>query len=113
MIYIRKVLENSEDKNKSPHEVLHAEVHELLCYAVQKEYNEKADKLTMRSMEHGKPYFVEIDQENREIISDIHFNKFTKDKKLDNVKEEIRKIKPDYVLITGDTIDDPKTFEDN
>ena len=28
----------------------------------------------MRSMEHGKPYFVEIDQENREIISDIHFN---------------------------------------
>lgn len=74
MIYIRKVLENSEDKNKSPHEVLHAKVHELLCYAVQEEYSEKADKLTMRSMEHGKPYFVEIDQENREIISDIHFN---------------------------------------
>lgn len=72
MIYVRKVLKNSE--NKSPHEVLHIEVHELLCYAVQKEYSEKADKLTMRSMEHGKPYFVEKDQKNREIISDIHFN---------------------------------------
>lgn len=74
MIYIRKVLKNSEDKNKSHHEVLHANVHELLCYAVQKEYGEIANKLIMRSMEHGKPYFVEKDEENREIISSIHFN---------------------------------------
>ena len=33
---------------------------------------------------------------NRDItlihISDIHFNKYTKDKKLDSIKEEIRKI---------------------
>lgn len=74
MIYIRKVLENSEDKKGSRHEVLHANVHELLCYAVQEEYGKRADKLTMRSMEHGKPYFVEKDKENREIASDIHFN---------------------------------------
>lgn len=74
MIYIRKVLKNSEDKNKSPHEILHIEAHELLGYAVQKEYREKADKLTMRSMEHGKPYFVEKEQNKAEIISDIHFN---------------------------------------
>lgn len=74
MIYIRKVLVNSKDKSISSHELLHNKVHELLCYAVQKEYSEKADKLTMRSMEHGKPYFVESDKENKELVSDIHFN---------------------------------------
>lgn len=74
MIYIQKVLDNSEEKRISRHEVLHANVHELLWHAVQKEYGEKADKLTMRSMEHGKPYFVEKDKDDREFVSEIHFN---------------------------------------
>ena len=45
-------------------------------------------------------------------ISDIHFNKFTKDKKLNRVKEEIYKNNPDYVVITGDMIDEPSVIKD-
>lgn len=39
-------------------------------------------------------------------IADIHFSMITKEKKLQSVSSEILKIKPDYVLITGDLIDD-------
>lgn len=74
MIYIRKVLENPENKKSIRHELLHTNAHEVLCHAVLEEYGEKSKKLTMRSMEHGKPYFVEKDQEDREIVSNIHFN---------------------------------------
>lgn len=74
MIYIRKVLANPEEKKSNRHEILHVNAHEVLCHAVLEEYGEKLQKLTMRSMEHGKPYFVEKDRENREIASDIHFN---------------------------------------
>ena len=53
---------------------------------------------------------------NRDIvlihISDIHFNKYTKDDKLNRVREEIYKNNPDQVLITGDTIDEPSVFKD-
>lgn len=45
-------------------------------------------------------------------IADIHFNKDTKDKKLDQIKEEIYKNNPDYVVITGDIIDDPTVTRD-
>lgn len=45
-------------------------------------------------------------------ISDIHFNKYTKDCKLDKIKEEIYKNNPDYVLITGDTIDESSVIKD-
>ena len=45
-------------------------------------------------------------------ISDIHFNKKTKEKKLNLVKEEIYKNNPDYVVITGDTIDKPSVTKD-
>lgn len=45
-------------------------------------------------------------------ISDIHFNKKTKEKKLNLVKEEIYKNNPDYVVITGDTIDTPSVIKD-
>lgn len=45
-------------------------------------------------------------------ISDIHFNKYTKDKKLYLIKEEIYKNNPDYVLITGDTIDQSSVLKD-
>lgn len=45
-------------------------------------------------------------------ISDIHFNKKTKIKKLVRIKEEIYKNNPDYVVITGDTIDEPSVTRD-
>ena len=45
-------------------------------------------------------------------LADIHFNKSTNIKKLDKIKEEIRKNNPDYVVITGDTIDNPNVTKD-
>ena len=45
-------------------------------------------------------------------ISDIHFNKKTKEKKLNLIKEEIYKSNPDYVVITGDTIDESSVIKD-
>lgn len=45
-------------------------------------------------------------------IGDIHFNKLTKDKKLNQIKEEIYKNNPDYVVITGDLIDNPSIIKD-
>lgn len=45
-------------------------------------------------------------------ISDIHFNKYTSDKKLHMIKETIYKNNPDYVLITGDTIDQSSVLKD-
>ena len=45
-------------------------------------------------------------------LSDIHFNKLTKCKKLDRIKEEIYKNNPDYIVITGDTIDNPEIIKD-
>lgn len=40
-------------------------------------------------------------------ISDIHFNINTNKNKLDKIKEEIYLNNPDYVMITGDIIDNP------
>lgn len=45
-------------------------------------------------------------------LADIHFNKKTKDKKLEKIKEEIYKNNPDYIVITGDTIDEPSVLKD-
>ena len=45
-------------------------------------------------------------------ISDIHFNKDFSDKKFNKIKEEIFKNNPDYVLITGDTIDESSVIKD-
>lgn len=45
-------------------------------------------------------------------IGDIHFNKLTKDKKLQQIKEEIHKNNPDYVVITGDIVDNPSIIKD-
>ena len=45
-------------------------------------------------------------------ISDIHFNKYMKDDILNKIKEEIIKNNPDYVLITGDTIDSSSVIKD-
>ena len=49
---------------------------------------------------------------NKEIIithiSDIHFNTNTKYKNLQKVSEALKKIKPNYLMITGDTIDENK-----
>jgi len=45
-------------------------------------------------------------------IGDIHFNKQTKDKKLDKIKETIINNNPDYVVITGDLIDTPSVTKD-
>lgn len=41
-------------------------------------------------------------------ISDIHFNSKTKEKKINKIKKEIINNKPDYIVITGDTLDSPK-----
>lgn len=45
-------------------------------------------------------------------ISDIHFNTSTNIKTFDKMKEEIYKNNPDYIVITGDTIDNPKIIKD-
>lgn len=45
-------------------------------------------------------------------LADIHFNKKTKNKKLNLIKEEIYRNNPDYVLITGDTLDSPSIIKD-
>lgn len=45
-------------------------------------------------------------------ISDIHFSINTKFKVLDKISNEIRKIKPDYIMITGDLIDEPSITND-
>ena len=38
-------------------------------------------------------------------ISDIHFSHDYKLKRLEMIKTKIKKLKPDYICITGDTID--------
>lgn len=73
MIYIRKVEQKQENKGRS-HKVLHACAYELLMQAVKEEYPQKADKLTMRVKEHGKPYFVERQEDGTEELSKIQFN---------------------------------------
>lgn len=45
-------------------------------------------------------------------LADIHFNKNTKDILLKQIKEEIFKQNPDYVVITGDIIDNPSVVKD-
>ena len=40
-------------------------------------------------------------------ISDIHFNKNTKVNKLNKIKDYLIKMKPDYLMITGDLLDEP------
>lgn len=41
-------------------------------------------------------------------ISDIHFNNKTKETKLNKIKNAIIKQNPNYIVISGDTIDSPK-----
>ena len=45
-------------------------------------------------------------------LADIHFSKSTNIKKFDKIKEAIYKSTPDYVVITGDTIDNPEIAKD-
>lgn len=45
-------------------------------------------------------------------LADIHFNIHTKDKKLNLIIEEIHKNNPDYVVITGDIVDNPEITKD-
>ena len=45
-------------------------------------------------------------------IGDLHFNKYFNDQKLNSIKEEIYKNNPDYILITGDIIDNPEVAKD-
>ena len=73
MIYIRNV-KMKQIKNGSAYKLLHTCAYDLLKEAVKAEYPERADKLTMRVKEHGKPYFVEIQEDGREVDSDIQFN---------------------------------------
>lgn len=45
-------------------------------------------------------------------FADIHFNKSTSTKKLDKIKEEIYKNNPDYIVISGDIIDNHEITKD-
>lgn len=45
-------------------------------------------------------------------LGDIHFNKTSNLKKFDKIKEAIYLNNPDYVVITGDTIDNPQITKD-
>lgn len=59
---------------------------------------------------------VRYSKTNRDItiihIADIHFNRHTKEKKLNKIKEVIYKNNPDYVFITGDLLDEPAITKD-
>lgn len=46
-------------------------------------------------------------------ISDIHFSKTTKYKKLEDLLNYIKNIKPNYIMITGDLIDIPNITKDS
>ena len=46
-------------------------------------------------------------------LSDIHFNTNTKEKDLAKITNLINKIKPDYIMITGDLIDEPEITKNN
>ncbi len=46
-------------------------------------------------------------------VSDIHFNKNIKKEKLEKLANYIKKTEPNYIMITGDTIDDPIIMKDN
>ena len=46
-------------------------------------------------------------------LSDIHFSSLTNINNLNNIKDTINKIKPNYICITGDNIDSPKFLENN
>lgn len=46
------------------------------------------------------------------VISDFHYNKKIKDKKLSIIINYIKSIKPDYILFAGDIIDSNNTLED-
>lgn len=61
-------------KNGSAYKLLHTCAYDLLKEAVRVEYPERADKLTMRVKEHGKPYFVEVQEDGSEGDSNIQFN---------------------------------------
>ena len=74
MIYIRKIQQDSKDKGAGRHKELHNAAHELLQYAIEKEYKEKVNKLTMRRSQHGKPYFAEKKENGEEVVSEIKFN---------------------------------------
>lgn len=73
MIYIQKVEENTT-KSRQKYNVLHQCAHDLLWHALDEEYPQMSDKLTMRRKEHGKPYFVEKSMEGEEQPSEIYFN---------------------------------------
>jgi len=45
-------------------------------------------------------------------LADIHFSKSTNIKKFDKIKEEVYKNNPDYIVISGDTIDNPSILKD-
>lgn len=46
------------------------------------------------------------------IISDIHFSKIVKDKKLNHILKYMKKVNPSYILIPGDFIDSTNEIED-
>ena len=46
------------------------------------------------------------------VISDLHYNKTIKDKKLSIIKNYISNIKPDYIVFAGDIIDSNNLFDD-
>ena len=46
-------------------------------------------------------------------VSDIHFNKNIKKEKLQKLANYIKKTQPDYIMITGDTLDNPIITKDS
>ncbi len=45
-------------------------------------------------------------------ISDIHYGRITRKKELERIKKEVNKIKPDIIVITGDTLDKDITYNE-
>ena len=45
-------------------------------------------------------------------LSDIHFNNNISNKTLDKLRKYVDKVKADYIMITGDTLDDPVIVDD-
>lgn len=46
-------------------------------------------------------------------LSDIHFSSITKVKDLEKIYNEVKKIRPNYIMITGDLIDTPMITKNN
>ena len=47
------------------------------------------------------------------VLSDVHFNHFTKQRTLDSILKEVKSLMPNYIFIPGDLLDFSDIFYEN